>query len=284
MLQTFLTGLREGLEAALIVGILVAYLHKSGRDDLLGPLWAGVGAAVVMCLGVGAILTFTSHELSGSAEPAFAGIMSVLAVAFVTWMVFWMRTQAHLMKHDLQSKLDKAVSAGGWAVAVAAFLAVGREGFELALFLWPTVQAAGSETGAFLGVLLGLGSAIVIGYLIYKRAVTLNLAVFFRITGMALIVIAAGVLAYGISDLQEVGLLPGANHIAFDVSQHISPDGWLGTLLKGTLSFSTTTTWLQLIVYVTYLVVVMALFLRPMRSDETAPVGQISTSAEPVKL
>ena len=288
MLQTFLTGLREGLEAALIVGILVAYLRKSGRDDLLGPLWVGVGAAVVMCLAVGAVLTFTSHELSGSAEPAFAGIMSVLAVAFVTWMVFWMRTQAHLMKHDLHSKLDKAVSAGSWAVAGAAFLAVGREGFELALFLWPTVKAAGSETGALVGVLLGVTAAIVIGYLIYKRAVTLNLAVFFRITGMALIVIAAGVLAYGVSDLQEAGLLPGASNIAFDVSQHISPDGWLGTLLKGTLSFSTTTTWLQLIVYVTYLVVVMALFLRPLRRDDVArvaqPASQPAPHATPAKL
>lgn len=262
MLQTFLTGLREGLEAALIVGILVAYLRRSGRTDCLSAVWTGVATAVVLCLGVGALLTFTSHSLSDRAEPAFAGILSVLAVGIVTWMVFWMRTQASLMKHDLHAKLDRAAAVGWWAIAFAAFFAVGREGLETALFLWPTVKAAGSETTALAGAVLGIVSAIVVGYLIYKRAVTLNLAVFFRITGIALIVIASGVLAHGVSDLQEAGLLPGASAIAFDLSNHISPEGWVGTMLKGTLSISPTTTWLQLIVHLGYLVVVMAVYLR----------------------
>jgi high-affinity iron transporter len=141
---------------------------------------------------------------------------------------------------------------------------VGREGFETALFLWPTVKAAGSESSALAGAVLGLVCAVVVGYLIYKRAVTLNLAIFFRVTGVALIVIASGVLAYGVSDLQEARLLPGANSIAFDLSNHISPDGFVGTLLKGTVSLSPTTTWLQLVVHLAYLTAVMVMFLRPM--------------------
>jgi high-affinity iron transporter len=113
------------------------------------------------------------------------------------------------------------------------------------------------------GAVLGLVCAVVVGYLIYKRAVTLNLAIFFRVTGIALIVIASGVLAYGVSDLQEANLLPGASSIAFDLSNHISPDGFVGTMLKGTVSLSPTTTWLQLIVHLVYLVLVMLMFLRP---------------------
>ena len=285
MLQTFLTGLREGLEAAVIVGILVAYLRRAGRADCLGAVWTGVGAAVVLCLGFGALLTFTSRSLSDSAEPAFAGIMSVLAVALVTWMVFWMRTQASLMKYDLHRKLDHAVAVGWWAIAFAAFLAVGREGFETALFLWPTVQAAGAETSALVGVILGLAAAIVLGYLIYKRALALDLAVFFRLTGIALIVIAAGVLAHGVSDLQEAGLLPGENNIAFDVSEQIPPHGWLGTLLKGTLSFSPTTTWLQVLVYLGYLGIVLPLFLRPTADiHPTLEADAASTDTDSLRL
>lgn len=275
MLQTFLTGLREGLEAALIVGILVAYLHRSGRADFLSAVWAGVTVAVASCLGVGALLTFTSHSLSDTAEPAFAGIMSVLAVALVTWMVFWMRTQATLMKNELQAKIDRAATVGWWAIAFAAFLAVGREGLETALFLWPTIKAAGSETSALVGAMLGIVASVIAGYLIYKRVVTLNLAIFFKVTGIALIVIASGVLAYGVSDLQEAGFLPGASSIAFDVSQHIRPEGWFATLLKGTISFSPTTTWLQLMVHVSYLAIVMVLFLRP-----TASTVSMASTAE----
>lgn len=263
MLQTFLTGLREGLEAALIVGILVAYLHRSGRADSLNAIWSGVGVAVTLSLGVGAALTFTSHSLSDHAEEIFAGITSVLAVTLVTWMVFWMRRQASQMQRDLHTKLDNAAAVGWWAIAFAAFLAVGREGLETALFLWPTVKAAGSETSAMLGAFLGIVAAVVVGYLIYKRAVTLNLAVFFRVTGIALIVIASGVLAHGVGDLQDAGLLPGAHSIAFDLSHRISPDGWAGTLLKGTLSITPSTTWLQLGVHLFYLVVVLIIFVRP---------------------
>ncbi|HEX9259029.1 MAG TPA: iron uptake transporter permease EfeU [Acidimicrobiales bacterium] len=277
MLQTYLTGLREGLEASLVVGILVAYLVKASRRDQLAAVWLGVSAAVVLSLGVGALLTFTSRSLTFEAQEAFGGFMSIVAVAFVTWMVFWMRAQAHAVKHELHAKMDKAVGMGGFAVALAAFLAVGREGLETALFLWPTIQATGSGVAPVLGAFLGIITAVVVGYLIYRRAISLNLAVFFKITGIALIVIAAGVLAYGVHDLQEAGILPGLNNLAFDVSEQIPPTSWYGTLLKGTLNISPATTWLELATYLGYLIPVLVLFLRPVRLPARAATAAVAT-------
>jgi len=188
--------------------------------------------------------------------------MSVFAVALVTSMVFWMKRNSHRMKGDLHGKLDSAVRLGWWSLALMAFITVGREGLETALFLWPTIEASGSGVSPVVGAVLGIALAVVLGKLVYKRSVHLNLATFFKVTGVALIIIAAGVLAYGVHDLQEAGLLPGLNSLAFDVSKQISPSSWYGTLLKGTLNFSPATTWLQLIAYVAYLVPVMWLFVR----------------------
>ena len=217
------------------------------RRDRLSAVWAGVGVAAALALGFAAILTFTSNELSDTAEEAFAGIMSVLAVALVTSMVFWMRRNSHRLRGELQSKVDGATQLGWFGVFFMAFVTVGREGLETALFLWPTVKSAGSGTGPLLGVVIGLAISVILGWAVYRRSVHLNLATFFRITGAALIVIAAGVLAYGIHDLQEIGALPGAEAIAFDVSAQIPPTSWYGTLLKGTFSFTPETSWLQLI-------------------------------------
>lgn len=269
MLQTFLTGLREGLEASLVVGILVAYLVKIERRDLLRPVAVGVFLAVALSLGVGALMTFTANSLSFEAQEAFGGIMSIVAVCFVTWMVFWMRGQSRNLKGELHGKIDKAVAVGSGAMALTAFLAVGREGLETALFLWPTIQATGSGFGPVFGAVLGLGTAVVLGYLVYKRSVHLNLGTFFLITGAALVVIAAGVLAYGVHDLQEAGILPGLGNLAFDVSEQVPPSSWYGTLLKGTLNISPATTWLELFVYLGYLIPVMFLFLRPVAKTPT---------------
>lgn len=281
MLQTFLTGLREGLEAALVVSILVAYLVKTGRRDRLAPVWVGVGTAIVISLLFGALLTFTSNALSFEAQEAFGGFLSIVAVGFVTWMVFWMRAQSHLLKGELQGRLDAAAAMGAGAVAVMAFISVGREGLETALFLWPTFQANGSGAGPAIGALVGLVSAVVLGWLFYRGSVKLNLARFFRWTGAFLIVIAAGVLAYGFHDLQEAGILPGLNNLAFDVSAQIPPSSWYGTLLKAVFNFSPRTTWLELVVYFGYLIPTMALFLRPVRrSFPVAPSGG-TPAAEP---
>ena len=270
MFQTFLTGLREALEAALIIGILVAYLVRSERRHLLRAVWAGVGVAVGLSLVVYLTLLSASDWLDDEAAEAFAGITSILAVALVTWMVFWMRSQAHMMKADLQGRLDRAAAVGAGAVALTSFLAVGREGLETALFLSANDGAVGSGVGPRLTAVLGIGTAVVLGVLLYRRAVAIDLAKFFKVTGIALVVIAAGVLAYGVHELQEVGVLPGEDALAWNL-QSFDRDGWYGTLLEGTVNFRPAMSVLEVIAYAAYLVPVMVLFLRPVRRVARTP-------------
>jgi high-affinity iron transporter len=266
VIANYLIGLREGLEAALVVSILVAYLVKAGRRDRLAPVWVGVLAAVALSLVFGALLTFSSSQLGFQAQEAFGGTLSIIAVGFVTWMVFWMRRTARSLSTELRGKMQAALAMGTGALVLTSFLAVGREGLETALFIWSAVQATGQSTSPLVGAALGLLSAVVLGYLFYKGAVRINLATFFRWTGLVLVVVAAGVLAYGVHDLQEAGVLPGLNALAFDVSGAVPPDSWYGTLLKGTVNFSPATTWLQAIAWLGYVVPVLALFLKPSRT------------------
>jgi len=278
VIANYLIGLREGLEASLVVSILVAYLVKSGRRDRLTPVWIGVLVAVALSLSFGALLTFTSGQLSFQAQEAFAGTLSIIAVGFVTWMVFWMRRTARSLSKELRGRLDAAVAMGTGALVVTAFVAVGREGLETSLFIWSAVQATGQSTEPVLGAVLGLLTSVVIGYLFYKGALRINLATFFKWTGALLIVVAAGVLSYGIHDLQEANILPGLNSLAFDVSNAILPSSWYGTLLKGTVNFTPATTWLQAIAWTAYIIPVFVLFLRPSRSPAPAPAPATETS------
>jgi high-affinity iron transporter len=262
MLANYLIGLREGLEASLVVGILLAYIVRIERRDLLKWVWAGIAVAVLASVGFGALLTFGPSSLSFEAQEAIGGILSIVAVALITWMIFWMAKVARHLRGELHAKLDGAIATGPAAVMFVAALAVGREGLETALFLWVGAKATGEGFGPLLGALLGLGTAIVIGWALYRGALKVNMRLFFGWTGMFLIVIAAGVLAYGIHDLQEAGILPGLDNLAFDVSAAIPPSSVLGTLLKGVFNFSPATTWLEAIAWVAYIVPTMALFIR----------------------
>lgn len=199
--------------------------------------------------------------------------MSLIAVVFVTGMIFWMKRQSRNLRGELQGQLEHALTGGGVGLALVALLAVGREGLETAVFVWSAVQAAGAGTSPLIGAFLGLMSATVVGWLIYRRSVSLNLAVFFKVTGAALVVVVAGILAYGLHDLQEAGVLPGLHALAFDVSRQIPPSSWYGTLLKGVFNFSPAFTWLQSISYLGYLVPVMALFFRPSQPATTPSTG-----------
>lgn len=288
MLANYLIGLREGLEAALVVGILVAYLVRTGHRDRLGPLWVGVATAVVVSLVAGALLTFTSRSLSFRAQETFGGVMSVVAVVFVTWMIFWMRRTARHLKGELHSKLDAALLMGGWALALTALIAVGREGLETALFIWTAVKATGNSTTPVIGAALGLATAVVLGYLLYKRSVKLNLAKFFTFTGAALVVIAAGVLAYGVHDFQEAGYLTafGFDKVVFDATGVLPPSSWWGSLFKGLFSISAAPTRLELSVWIVYLLPVMVVFLRKAPSATPpapvpAPPAALDTAGRP---
>ena len=276
MFANYLIGLREGLEAALVVSILVAYLVKSGRADRLRPVWVGVLAAVGMSLAFGALLTFTSQSLSFEAQEAFGGILSIVAVVFVTWMIFWMRRTARGLSKELRQRVDTALAIGAGALALTAFLAVGREGLETSLFIWSAVQSTGQGVQPVVGATLGLLTAVVLGYLFYKGAVRINLSKFFTWTGAALIIVAAGVLAYGVHDLQEAGVLPGLNSLAFDISGAVPPDSWHGTLLRGTVNLTAETTWLQALAWLAYVIPVTVLFFRPAR-----PVVPAAPAAAP---
>ncbi len=278
MLANYLIGLREGLEAALVVSILVAYLVKSGHADRLRPVWLGVAGAIALSLLFGAFLTFSSSELGFEAQERFGGTLSIIAVGFVTWMIFWMRRTARHLKAELHGRMDAALALGSGALVLTAFLAVGREGLETSLFIWSAVQATGQSTQPVLGAALGLATAVALGYLFYKGAIRINLAKFFTWTGAALIVVAAGVLAYGIHDLQEAGTLPGLRSLAFDVSSAVPPESWYGTLLKGTVNFTPTTTWLQAIAWTIYIVTVGVFFFRKPRPVAAAPVAARATA------
>ena len=272
MLGNYLIGLREGLEASLVVTILIAYLVRSGRTHLLPRIWAGVGAAVLVSLAFGALLTYGPRGLTFEAQEAVGGTLAVLAVALVTWMIFWMGRTARSLAGDLRGQIDRAADAGRWSLVLVAALAVGREGLETALFLWAATETATGATASSVpawqpltGAALGLLTAVALGWLLYRGAVRINLSRFFTWTGGFLIVVAAGVLGYGVHDLQEAGILPGLNNLAFDVSGTVDEGSWYGAVLKGVLNFSPQTTWLQAVAWLAYLAATMTAFLRGVR-------------------
>ncbi|HEY3548454.1 MAG TPA: iron uptake transporter permease EfeU, partial [Propionicimonas sp.] len=283
VLGNFLIGLREGLEASLIVSILIAYLVKSGRRDQLPKVWAGVAAAVAVSLGFGALLTFGPKGLSFAAQELIGGTLSILAVGLVTWMIFWMATASRTLASDLRKQVDAAADRPSWSLPLIAALAVGREGLETALFIWAATNASGAQGaptgGPIVGALFGLVVAVGLGYAMYAGAVRINLSKFFAVTGGFLIVIAAGVLAYGVHDLQEAGFLPGLNNLAYDVSAAIPPAGIIGTLLKGIFNFSAAATVLEVTVWVAYVAVVGTMFVRVVRRKaQPAPAAQPSAA------
>ncbi|MFJ9817728.1 iron uptake transporter permease EfeU [Streptomyces sp. NPDC101151] len=259
---SFLIGLREGLEAGLIVSILVATLVRADARSRLPQVWTGVLAAIALALSFGAVLTFTAASLSATAQESFGGTLSVIAVAFVTAMVFWMRRSARSLSGEIKEKVAGALTMGAGVLIVTSFLAVGREGLETALFLWTTAQAAGESAGPLTGAAIGVILAAGLCWGLYRRVLKINLTKFFTATGAVLIVIAAGVLGYGLRDLQEGGVLPGKTAYVIDLSSSIDAGSWYSTLIQGVFNLTPIMTWLQVIGYVGYLTVVMALFTR----------------------
>ena len=267
MLANFLIGLREGLEAALIVGILAGYLVKIGKRSQFGKLFTGVGAAIGISVLIGFILTYAVTEAPEGINELIAGSMSIVAVVFVTWMIFWMAAQSKTLGKELRSKVDTALQASTVTLVGVAFFAVIREGVETAVFLWSASKATGDETHPILGATLGLLVATVMGYLIYRGVLKFNLGTFFKYTGAFLIVVAAGIFAYGVHELQEIGVFspleqtfPFLTANAYDVSEIIEKDGVVHSILKGTISFRVTPTNLEAIVWLLYMVPVSIIY------------------------
>ena len=266
VLGNFLIGLREGLEAALIVSILLGYLGRIGRSDLKPRIWLGVAAAVLVSLAFGALLTFGAYGLTFEAQETIGGLLSVVAVGFVTWMIFWMVRHGRTLTTDLRAGVDQTIGAGSaFGLVLLAALTVGREGLETSLFIWAAVQASGQTWVAFGGAVAGIVVAVVLAALLSRGLVRIDLGRFFTFTAGLLVIVAAGVLSYAVHDLQEARVLPGLDRLAWDVSAAVPADSWYAVLLKGTFNFSPQATWLEIVAWTAYVVVVGTAFVLALR-------------------
>lgn len=276
-----LTGLREGVEAALIVAIVLAYLAKTGNRRHFDKIGLGVGSAIALSLVLGVALFVTIGELPEPFDQLFEGGAMLLAASVVTWMLFWMRRQAASVKGALQQAVDRVLTEGtAWGLTVLAFTAVIREGIETSLFLVGQATAlgqgaAGGPASLFLGAVVGLAISVALGFGFYRGSRRLNLQVFFRWTGVALIFIAAGLLSQAVHEFIEIGVIGVGTQTAYDLSAvlpHEPIDGGpaglvlvLGQFLRAILGYSSTPEVATVGVHVAYLAVVLALYLRPIR-------------------
>ena len=277
-----LIGLREGLEGGLIVSIVLAAVVRSGRRAGLAAVWLGVACALALSLAFGAVLTFAAADLSTAHQEAIGGVLSLVAVGFVTWMVFWMRRSARTLAGDLRQRTESALVLGSRVLFVTAFLAVAREGLETALFLWSTTRTASESTGPLLGALIGLLIATGLCWALYRRSLKINLSRFFTWTGAALVVIAAGVVAYGLGELQGANILGGRNSLAFDLSGRVDPTSWYARLIEGVFNLTPSMTVLQVVGYLAYLVPVLGLFVVLVR--RSAATGREAAGSAPVAV
>jgi high-affinity iron transporter len=264
---------REGLEASLIVGIVLAYLAKTDNRQHMRVVWAGVAAAVLVSVVTGALLFFTVGELEGRAEQIFEGVAMFSAVGVLTWMIFWMRRQAMGIKRDLESRVQGAVAAGS-AVGLASvvFFAVLREGWETALFLFAISESSTPGVTA-VGAVIGLVVAVTLGVLLYRGSRRLDLRQFFTVTGILLIVFAAGLLAHGIHEFQEAGLLPETVEHVWDTNSLVGEDSTAGEFLTALVGYNGNPSLLEVVAWATYLVAALVFFLRPLVVRKPRPAA-----------
>jgi high-affinity iron transporter len=276
MAAAFVVTLREGLEAALIIGIIVAYLVKVGRRDAVRSVAYGVVTAVALSVIAGVVTYVTVGELPEVAQETFEGVAALLAVGVLTWMLFWMRRQGRAIKGDLEVGVDSALHRGSTlALAGLAFVAVAREGLETVLFMLAILGSSEDVTATMLGAVSGLAVSIVIGWAIFALGVRINLRQFFTLTGVVLIFVAAGLVAHAVHEFTEAGWLP-ETAVVFDLSSSLSRDGLVGSVLAGLFGYRPAPTWSELIAYVAYLVPVLVLFLAPERTPASASATSVS--------
>lgn len=275
----FLVALREGIEATLIISILLAYLKQINAKDRQNLVWWGAGLAVIVSVLIGAAIFMADAEFEGEAEEVFEGLVTLAAVGVLTWMIFWMRRQGARVKSELQERVDTALLTGGFALAALAFVAVLREGVETALFIFAAAQGTAVDSGGVgaqvVGATLGLTIAAGLGVLLYRGGLKLNLRSFFRITGLLLIVVAAGLFAFALHELQEAGWLPMLDGTAFDISATLPDDSGVGGILRAIFGYQANPTWLEVAAWIGYLVVVGGLFLRSRPAASPAPTVSI---------
>ena len=276
--------LREGIEAALVVGIIAGYLRRTGRSAWMGAVWVGVMLAAALSLFVGAALQFAGAEFPQRQQELLEGVIGLLAVGILTSMVFWMRRVARSVKQELHASIDAALSGThknqAYALISMVFLAVAREGLETVFFLLAVFQQSPSPL-APLGALIGLIMAIAVGWGIYAGSIRLNLGRFFSITSLLLLVIAAGILAGAVRSLHEAGLWNGMQAVVFDWSERLPDDGPIGSVLAGFFGYQDTPTISTLGAWALYLVVALTLFFRPPGKLATASLNHDPAKAQP---
>jgi high-affinity iron transporter len=266
LLPTFVIGLREGMEAALIVGIVAAFLGQQGRQAALRQVFIGVTVAVLICIGVGVALQLVSDDLPQRQQEGLETVVGAVAVVMVTYMVLWMRRHSRNLKHDLERHAESALATGtSKALVLMAFLAVLREGFETVVFLLATFHASGNATLSWVGALLGILLAVMLGYAIYKGGLRINLSRFFRITGVVLVVIAAGLVMTAVHTANEAGWINFGQTQAFDLSWLVRPGTPLESFVTGVLGVQPYPVWIEVIAYVAYLVPMLIVMFWPVR-------------------
>jgi high-affinity iron transporter len=266
MLASFLITLREGLEAALIIGIILAYLARTDNRQSFKPVWLGTSLAVLVSLIVGAAIYFLAGEFSGRAEEIFEGLAMFVAVGVLTWMIFWMRKQAVNIKAHLHAQIQSVLTSGSSrGLVLLAFVVVVREGIETVLFLFAATRVTESPLLFTLGGFLGLAIAIIIGYSIYKGATRLNLRVFFNVTSLVLIFFAAGLLAHGIHEFIEAGIIPPVVEHVWDINHILSEKSTFGLFLKAILGYNANPSLIEVIAYPLYLVLALGSYFRPIK-------------------
>ncbi|CAJ60063.1 MULTISPECIES: iron uptake transporter permease EfeU [Frankia] len=266
MLPTFVIGLREGLEASLIVGIVAAFLRQRDRRDALRQVWLGVSLALLLCLGIGIALHVLDRELPQRKQEGLETVIGLIAVAMVTYMVVWMRRHSRDLRGSLESATASALETGSTrALVLMAFLAVLREGFETAVFLIAAFNASSSPGTAGGGALLGVLVATVVGFGIYRGGVHLNLARFFRVTGFVLVLIAAGLLAMAAHTAHEAGWLNAGQQRTFDLSWLVRPGTPLASVLTGVLGLQPRPVVAEVVAWLVYLIPLAAYVAWPAR-------------------
>jgi high-affinity iron transporter len=253
--------LREGLEAALIVGIVAAYLVKTGRRDTLPAVWIGVAAAVALSIAVAAIAGLTVGELPFVVQELIGGIATLIAVGVLTWMLFWMRRQGRHMKGELEQGIDQALIGGSLlGLAGVAFVSVAREGLETVLFLSVVFSAAAPGPEPAIGAVLGLAVAVGIGIAIFAFGVRVDLRRFFQVTAVILIFVAAGLCAYAVHEFGEAGVIANSGTL-FDISDVLPESSPLGAVLAGLFGYRSAPTPLEVVAYFAYLIPVVTIYL-----------------------
>lgn len=268
MIGSFMITLREGLEVTLIIGIILAYLAKTGNRKGFKPVWFGVSLAVAFSLIVGVFLFLLAGELSGRVAELFGGAAMFLAVGVLTWMIFWMRKQAINIRAHLEAQIQSVLTSGSsLGLVILAFTVVVREGIETVLFLFAATRVAGSPLLFTLGGFLGLAVAIAIGYTIYQGAVRLNLRVFFNVTSVVLMVFAAGILVHGIHEFHEASIIPPVVEHVWDLSSILPEESVVGAFLHIIIGYNANPSLVQVVAYFGYLVSALGIYFRPIRTN-----------------